>query len=73
MSGVLNQVMEEIEEYRVKLQKQRIVLNSSLPYARRITKLMKYDFTQPLEFFHPPPRGRTFIYFEATCGGTRVT
>ena len=39
MTGVLNQVMEEIEEYRVKQQKQRIVINSSLPYARRIDKI----------------------------------
>ena len=39
MAGVLNQVMEEIEEYRVKQQKQRIVLNSSLPYARRIDEI----------------------------------
>ena len=39
MAGVLNQVMECIEEYRVKQQKQRIVLNSSLPYAKRIDKI----------------------------------
>ena len=39
MAGVLNQVMEEIEEYRVRQKKQRIVLNSSLPYARRIDEI----------------------------------
>jgi hypothetical protein len=31
--------MECIEEHRVKQQKQRIVLNSSLPYVRRIDKI----------------------------------
>jgi hypothetical protein len=36
MVGVLNQVMECVEQHRVDKQKQRIVLNSSLPYARRI-------------------------------------
>ena len=39
MAGVLNQVMECIEQHRVDKQKQRIVLNSSLPYARRIDKI----------------------------------
>ncbi len=39
MAGELNQVMEEIEEYRARQKKQRIVLNSSLPYARRIDKI----------------------------------
>ena len=39
MTRVLNQVMEYIEENRVKQKKQRIVLNSSLPYARRIDKI----------------------------------
>ncbi len=37
--GVLNQVMECIEQHRVDKQKQRIVLNSSLPYARRVDKI----------------------------------
>ena len=39
MAGVLNQVMECVEQHRVDKQKQRIVLNSSLPYARRIDKI----------------------------------
>ena len=39
IAGILNQVMEDIEEYRDKQQNQSIVLNSSLPYAKRIDKI----------------------------------